>query len=553
MKSKILYSALLICLVAATSCEDELNKLPLDAPSSASFYNDRTEVDMGLFGCYEALVFTTVGSRPWIITLDNTTDVSWNRSGNAIQALGNGTAGSDNGAARNVWEEFYKVIARTNFLLDNIKNAEKVLDPDYYNQVVSEARFLRAYSYFYLSQLFGAVPLVTKTISIDEAQMPATPGDEIANWIMQEMDEVVANLPVSYSGNTGRATSVAAYFLKAKTALVQEQWDVAAQAAQAAMDLGYYELHPNYAELFTYDGENSKEVIFALQYMKGLHVHDNPRYLASRLAKGVSNEVPTQQFVDSYECIDGLPIDESPLFDPQNPYDNRDPRLDMSVAYPGTIYFGFQFERHPDSLKIWNYNTNPPTRINNTDATNPYATFTTYLWRKWTDIRDMEVTTESEMNLTLMRLAELYLIYAEAKIEANDIDESVYLALDAVRNRAGMPSVPRGSTQEYLREVVRRERKIELAMEGHRLIDIRRWGIADEVMSGPRYGNSLTDFLVAPPEIDENTIPDYSQIPNADILRVIESMVFDPNKHYLWPIHPTEIQTNPNLDQNPQW
>src|SRR5690606_30569848 len=119
---------------------------------------------------------------------------------------------------------------------------------------------------------------------------------------------------------------------------------------------------------------------------------------------------------------------------PEHPYDNRDPRLAMSVAIPGSIYMGFQFETHPDSLKIWNYNLNPPARVNNTDATNTYATFTSYLWRKWTDIRDMEATTESEMNITLMRLGELYLIYAEAKIEANDIDASVYEVLDAIRN-----------------------------------------------------------------------------------------------------------------------
>lgn len=555
MKAKIYNSILVICLLTVTGCEDLLDKLPLDSPSSTSFYNDRTEVDMGLFGCYEALTWnlSNEGNRPWIITLDNTTDISWNRSANASQALGNGTAGSDNIAVRNAWEGLYKVIARTNFLLDNIQNAQEVLAPDYYNQVIAEARFVRAFSYFYLIELFGEVPLVTTSISINESQMESTPKEEIASWILNEMDEIAPNLPVFFEGNTGRATAVAAYFLKAKTALVNGQWEIAAQAAQAAMDLGHYRLHPDYAELFNYDGENSEEIIFALQYLKGIKVHDNPRFLSSRLGRGVSNEVPTQQLVDSYECIDGLTIDKSPLFNPQNPYDNRDPRLAMSIALPGSIYFGFQFETHPDSLEVWNYNLTPPARVNNTDATNPFATFTSYLWRKWADIRDMEATFESDMNITLMRYAELYLIYAEAKIEANEIDDSVYEALDAVRNRVGMPSVPRNSTQAYLRSVVRRERKIELTMEGQRLIDIRRWRIVEEVMSGPRYGNSKTEFLVSPPSLDENTTPDYSNIPNRDILRVVETMVFDPNKHYLWPIHPVELQTNPELEQNPGW
>lgn len=90
-------------------------------------------------------------------------------------------------------------------------------------------------------------------------------------------------------------------------------------------------------------------------------------------------------------------------------------------------------------------------------------------------------------------------------------------------------------------------------MEGRRLFDIRRWGIANKVMNGPRYGNSKTQFLVSPPALDENTSPDYSNIPNKQILRVIETMVFDPNKDKLWPIHPVELQTNNALVQNPGW
>src|SRR5690606_18409645 len=115
------------------------------------------------------------------------------------------------------------------------------------------------------------------------------------------------------------------------------------------------------------------------------------------------------------------------------------------------------------------------------------------------------------------------------------------------------PSVPRTSSQEDLRTLVRRERKIELAMEGHRLIDIRRWNIAEEVLNGPRYGNSKTQYLKNPPVLDENATPDYSNVSNRDILRVVETMVFDPDKHYLWPIHPVELQTNTQLTQNSGW
>lgn len=555
MKTKIYYAILTSWLFIATSCNSMLDKLPLDSPSSASFFNDRTELDMGILGCYERIVngIGLKGAMPWIVTLDCTSDISWNRDASAIGSLGNGTAASDNTTARNAWRDFYAVIARTNFLLDNISNAEGSVSADYIRQVAGEARFLRAYSYFYLAEFFGDVPLITRSITIEEAEMSRTPKSEIVDWILSEMDEIAPNLPLFYDGHSGRATSVAAYFLKAYAALCDSRWTVASQAAKAAIDLGHYGLHPDYAELFTYAGQSSREHIFSMQYLRGVNTHVTFRQFGSRLSGGVSNEKPTQSMVDSYECIDGLTIDRSPLFDPQKPYENRDPRLHMTIAVPGSVYMGFQFETHPDSLSVWNYNVSPAARVNNTDATNAFATFTSYLWRKWMDIEDLNYTQDNELNITLMRYADLLLMYAEAKIEANEIDDSVYEALDAVRNRVGMPAVPRGSTQDYLRSVVRRERKVELAVEGRRLLDIRRWKIAEQVMNGPRYGNSKTEFLVSPPSLDENTTPDYSGIPNRGILRVVETMVFDPGKHYLWPIHPVELQTNTALIQNPNW
>lgn len=550
--SYILFAVLLLI----SGCKKGiLDKLPLDSPSSASFFNDRTEVDMGILGCYERIVnrIGLKGAMPWIVTLDCTSDINWNRDASPIGSLGNGTAASDNPTARNAWADFYAVIARTNFLLDNIGNAEGKVAADYLRQVVAEARFIRAYSYFYLTGLFGDVPLVTKSLTLAEAAMPRTARAQVIDFILKEMDEAAPDLPVFYSGHSGRASRVAAYFLKAYAALCDSRWTVAAQAAKAGLDLGHHRLHSNYEELFTYAGENSLERIFSMQYLRGVNTHIILRQFGSRLSAGVSNEVPTQAIVDSYECIDGSTIDESPLFDPQKPYQNRDPRLHMTIAVPGTVYMGFQFETHPDSSRVWNYNVNPAVRVNNTDATNPFATFTSYLWRKWTDRNDLGFTQENAGDIILMRLADLMLIYAEAKIEANDIDESVYQALNAVRNRVGMPPVPNGSSQQYLRSVVRRERKVELAMEGRRLFDIRRWGIAEQVMNGPRYGNSKTSFLVQPPTLDENSTPDYSAIPNRNILRVIETMVFDPQKHYLWPIHPVELQTNKELVQNPNW
>jgi hypothetical protein len=538
---------------ALAACSKSLDKLPLDSPSSETFYKNATEVEMGIQGCYKSLNWELKATRPWPVMLDNISDISWNRSAHAVQELGNGTAISTNSSAEIAWTQCYKSIGRANFLLDNIDRATDLSD-DYKKQVIAEARWVRAFNYFLLTELFGAVPLVTTSITLEEANMERTPKAAVANFILKEMDEAAPALPATNVGKTGRATRVAAYALKARVALYNAQWQIAADAANAARAIGKYGLYDNYGNLFNYTGETSKEQIFSLQFMKGIIAHSNSNFLSSRLAGGVANEVPTQQMVDSYECIDGLTIDKSPLYKPSKPFENRDPRLAMSIALPGSVYYGFQFETHPDSLKVWNYNVTPAARVPNTDATNVYATFTGYMWRKWTDAKDRTDDENCEGDIVLFRYAELLLTYAEAKIEANQIDESVYKALDSIRLRAGMPAVPRAQTQAYMRSLVRRERKVELANEGHRLFDIRRWKIAEKVMKGPRYGRSRTTWLTSAPTLDENSSPDYSSVSNAGVMRVIENMVFNPDRDYLWPVPNIEVQTTKGLiKQNDNW
>jgi len=126
MKIKIYTYALAVALLIVSACEDVLDKVPLDSPSSAAFFRNQTEVDMGLFACYERIVdrIGLKGEMPWIVSLDVTTDISWNRDASPIGSLGNGTAASNNASARNAWRDFYAVIARANFRIDYIHNAE---------------------------------------------------------------------------------------------------------------------------------------------------------------------------------------------------------------------------------------------------------------------------------------------------------------------------------------------------------------------------------------------------------------------------------------------
>jgi len=257
--------------------------------------------------------------------------------------------------------------------------------------------------------------------------------------------------------------------------------------------------------------------------------------------------------VDMYASSDGLPIDESPLFDPAKPFENRDPRLDQSILLPGEWINGLWFQTHPDSVKTIKKTASGEKRVDNPEVTNAYATFTGYLWNKYLDESDVPGNnTQSTLPVMIMRYAEVLLTYAEAKIELNQIDQSVVDAINLVRQRASvnMPAVTIGSQQE-MRKTVRYERTIELALEGFRLFDIRRWKIAEYVMPGNVLGRRQKAhwFDEVTPEIDENWHPKY---PNETTLfQIISVNQFDKSKNYLWPIPLKEMDVVSELKQNP--
>lgn len=554
MQRRSYITVVAICLVFTAGCNKYLERYPLDGPSDQSFFTNAGELMLAVNGCYEALNYQPTGSNlmPLALITDNCTDLSWDRNNSALQQIGNGSHDSNNGTVVSVWTAAYKDIARCNFLLDNIDKVKDRVTPAVYARAKAEARFIRAYNYHYLVELFGDVPLVTTSLTLSDAQLPRTAKAAVVDFILTELEEAARDLPVAYDAiDYGRATRGAALAIKARTALYNRRWETAAAAARAVMDLNVYSLHPNFGELFMYAGKNSKEAIFVLTYSRGV-ITFNPSNFYSRLGGGASNKVPGQALIDSYLCTDGLPVDRSPLYDPQHPFQNRDPRLGYTVALPGSVYLNYTFETHRDSIMTNNFNTTPPGRVANLDATHAFATYTGYCWRKYTDINDKADNTHSEISTILVRYAEVLLIYAEAKIEAGQIDQSVYDAINAVRQRPGvnMPPVAVGSTQAALRSIVRRERKYELANEGLRLFDIRRWGIAEQVMKGTFYGRVPDGYLATAPAIDENGTPDYSHVPDRANLRVVETRMFNPKRDYLWPIPNIEILTDKNMTQN---
>lgn len=553
---KLQYIISLVLMIGLFSCKKNfLDKLPLDAPSDANFFSNQEELDLAINGAYTGLWWES-GGVPYLLYLDATTDIAWSRGDYAnVQTVQSGQFTPDASIFSATWSHMYNSISKCNNILANMSRAKNVVSADYYASVQAQAKFLRSYYYFYLVELYGDVPFVTTILPLDSADLAKTPKKEIVQHLYDDLDSATANLPESWAGsNKGRATKGAALTLKARLALNEGDYQVAANSAKAVMDLGVYSIDANYKNLFHYAGEGSNEIILNLPYLTGVRTNRIPQIEGPRFAPGYSILVPTQTLVDMYQCTDGKPIDQSPLYDPLNPFRNRDPRLDQSIIHPGTWFDNYLFMTHPDSTMTYHANGTDTTRVGNLEVTNPYATFTGYLWLKWLNESDIpQNVTSSQQNVILMRYPEVLLTYAEAKIELNQVDQSVIDAINQVRQRPGvnMPAVDLSMSQDSLRKVVRYERTVEFADEGMRLFDIRRWKYAEHVMPGNVYGRRTKAHWYDPivPEINQYGDPVY---PNGnEIFKVISVNTFDPAKNYLWPIPQKEIDVNDNLKQNP--
>lgn len=560
MKKVILYAATICSALCMNSCSDYLDKNPLNSPSDQTFLATETEMQMALASCYTAL-WTDFETMTFFLSFDEAADIGYDRNTSALQTMAQGAADANSDLAKNYWKAFYAGIAKCNYLLQNMSRGEDNVPPVTYTQIKAEAQFLRALYYSYLIELYGDVPLITDVLTLETGQQPRNSKSEVVDFILKEYTEAAENLPSTNNPTSGHATKGAALALKARTALYNERWQDAISASQAvmAMEGTEYIIEDDYSKLFKYEGQTSKEVIFSVQYLLGTKVHALYRLFGSRNALGHTNKKPAYQLTDTWECIDGKQIDESPMFDPKHPYKNRDPRLGYTLAVSGSEFLGYQFETHGDSTQCWNYMTNQ--RVGNLEATHAYATFTGICWRKYANIEDKDALNDCEMNTILIRYPEVLLTYAEAKIKAGEIDASVLEAINKVRQRPSVKMPPITTTDpNELFYAVARERKYEFSGEGLRLFDIRRWKIAETVMNQPLLGRMKKSYPDKAPRIDEWGTAFYEGIPIAESgesadfkMRVVDIRKFDKNRDYLWPIPYIERQTNPNLTQNPNY
>jgi hypothetical protein len=556
-----------VCIFLLNACRD-LDLFPLSEGSDASWFSDETELEMSIANTFHHSFWNGYADISFYYNSDDycrRTDLT---------TLTNGTLTGQSGDVTGAWNNCYKCIARANFVLANYQRAEGIPE-EKLNRFVANARFARATMYSKLIFLWEDVPYYEGTIDIDEAfTMGRTEKSEILKSIYADYDFAIEHLPEKYGSSENQfATKGAALAFKARIALYMGDYTIARDAAKACMDLGVYQLFPDYTTLFLNKTKNSIETIFAVPYSEERNIIWSPgecRDVISRTSGGYCSRSPSWELFCSYLCTDGLPIDESPLFNPREPFENRDPRCTATIVEFGREWLGYTYAPHPDSLLVLNHNTGQLVKNKDNRAVDTWAPFNGLAWAKYVDDTWIDQITDND-NI-LMRYADVLLMYAEAKIELNDIDETVTNAINQVRARAYGVDVTETSSypevtdtnQNELRKSLRIERRMEFAKENAiRYWDIMRWRLAEKVLNLPRYGmldvadlkekvvsKGLWFFPEIPP-IDEDGIADFQPMYEKGLVRILVTRSFDAPKHYLWPIPTTEIIINENMTQNP--
>lgn len=436
------------------------------------------------------------------------------------------------------WDTHYNGIRTVHNFLANVDRVSGMSE-EVKTRMKAEARFIRAWHYFRLTTWFGDVPHFTTEISIEKSQnIDETPHGEIVDFVHSELSAIADQLPPDYTTeNKGRITRGAALALNARVYLFDNEWQGVVDNTEQLMSTAFnYDLFPSYRGLFLPENEYNQEIIFSWQYTLIDVTHSEMVDLAPLTAGArVNTMAPTQELVNAYPTINGRPIDDpNANYDENNPYQNRDPRLDATIF------------RHQSEIQDTDGTTHPvyiePESAPIEDlARDEYqgqgsnSTSTGYYQRKYYD-PTVPQNFQSGLNLITLRYADVLLMHAEAKNELGEMTQQVWNnTIRPIRARAGLNSEALdypGGGQEALRSLIRRERRVELALEGLRIFDLRRWGTAEDALSGPVHG--------AP----------YGE-PTDEVGTILTERSFDPNSDYLWPIPQSELDLNDNLDQNP--
>ena len=499
MKTNLLKNIMVAAMFmgVATSCEDFLDKQPLTAISTATFWENENDAKMALVACYRTQnswqnhdFQTTSG----LLYLDFCGGNGCDKEGNATSMAGTST-NSDNWPISEYWMNAYTRITSCNIFLDNVVNCP--MDEGKKAQWSAEVKVLRAYLFFNLAYYFQNVPMPLTTLTVEEANTiaPTLQADVYAQ-IISDCKESIELLPLKQpDADYGRVTKGVAKVLLSRVYLAQGDFENASSILRSVMDDGVYEIdktqgNDSYERLFQIGGEYSPEIIYFTQRAKDLFTCAWFQYLYPECYGGWHQYAVYNELVRDYFCSDGKSIEESPLYNEDDPYANRDLRLYASVFMPplgtfeGQTYNGITYDCF-----------NGP---NTNDSYNRYTWFNGYSAKKGFDPSVMSDLQNSYEYTPIFRYAEVLLSYLEAMNEfsPSSVDQSMLdETINQIRNRVNLPSYTMAelSSQDKVRQAVRKERRVELAFEGLRYFDVIRWGIAKEVLNHTFTGVKLSD------------------------------------------------------------
>ena len=541
MKRLLVYMLAGVSVLGMTSCSDFLDTVPHDALSPATTWQTEDDAQKFLVGCYDGWADANE-----ILYLDCGSDFGYNNfQWESWKTIGNGSMS----AANEVYNLYsFSMIRRCNTFLENIDKVE-FSDESVKNDMIGQVRTIRAYQYFDKNWWYGGVPIIENYETAEEAQVARNTEEEVKQFIYDELDAAIPllNETPKSRGYIAKGTALA---IKMRSALYYGDYERAKEAAQAIMDLKQYELDPDYANIFTVAGQGSKEIIASVQYIENLKTLYTIGQMYPNADGGWSSIVPTQNLVDTYEMDNGLTKEEAgDYYDPAHPFAHRDPRMAMTIIFPGQDWNGRIFNTL--DKQIVNAATGAEETNGDYPANADNASKTALSWNKYLGPKSQYAEMWSTNACPIVfRYAEVLLTYAEAENELNGPSAKVYDLLNQIRNRVGMPDVDQSKygTQSSLRELIRRERSVELAGEGLRRADILRWKdangkmVAETVLNGP-----LTRIIGT---VDHSGTDPYTRATITRTDELIENRSFVVHNRY-FPMAQSDMDANPNLKQNP--
>lgn len=545
MKKKNIFLVFLAATMLFASCaKDVLDLKPTDQVNDVLLWQNQDMVLTYTANFYSQLpVGYSVpypGASTFYWLLSAATDDASSSSGATV--LWNGAFDASTSPLNSNWSTRYTYIRRANIFLQNIDAVPG--DRNLNQRMKGEIKFLRAFYYFDLMSWYGGVPLVNnaQTEVDSSAFLPRNTMDECTDFLVKELTYAADScLPATYSSDQwGRVTKGSALALMCRAQLYAGRWADAAATAKRIMNQGTYALQASYANVFANSNKMNNEIILSVQMNNNssqrTHYYDlqtQPPAFGGRAATQ-----PSQNLVDEYEMkATGLPItNPASGYDPYQPYTGRDPRMAATILYDSAIYRGRPLQMYTGGTDV---------TISGSILAG-WITQTGYYLRKFTD-ETMNLSdaanANSSQNWLLFRYAEVLLNYAEAQNEAVGPDATVYNAVNAIRQRAGMPNLAPGLDQSKMRDAIRHERRIELAFEDHRYWDVKRWKLATTLFSSATTPiKKMTIIRNATTGVKTYTISNLAQTRNFV------------NKHYLFPLPLTELNKPGNkMTQNPGW